>query len=294
MTTPLSMRATSCSLPFSYGGAVDGPPLVDRGADGRRPFGRFPAQRPLLSTSAGTPRPTPPPTCSRAPRSVCPSSSPDDLARAAEAREAGKGALVACAGCYPTATSLAAAPAVRAGVSSPKRARSWWTPFRASRARARRRPPARIFCFADETLKRTAWPRIAIRPRSSKFSTSKAPRVHAAPRAGEARTALHGQPAAFVRRPCGRRLRARALSRVLRGKSLRARAARGGHAEDFVGGRHERGPYRSGRERARPRAHRRCAIDNLVKGAAGQAVQCANAVLGLPQTAGLDVVAAPV
>lgn len=31
-----------------------------------------------------------------------------------------------------------------------------------------------------------------------------------------------------------------------------------------------------------------CAIDNLVKGAAGQAIQCANAVLGLPETAGLS------
>ncbi|MFU8891319.1 MAG: N-acetyl-gamma-glutamyl-phosphate reductase [Anaerosomatales bacterium] len=32
-----------------------------------------------------------------------------------------------------------------------------------------------------------------------------------------------------------------------------------------------------------------CAIDNLVKGTAGQAVQCANLVLGLPETAGLDL-----
>lgn len=31
-----------------------------------------------------------------------------------------------------------------------------------------------------------------------------------------------------------------------------------------------------------------CAIDNLVKGAAGQAVQCANIALGLAETAGLD------
>ena len=31
-----------------------------------------------------------------------------------------------------------------------------------------------------------------------------------------------------------------------------------------------------------------CAIDNLVKGAGGQAVQCANIVLGLPESAGLD------
>ncbi|MGO9341283.1 MAG: N-acetyl-gamma-glutamyl-phosphate reductase [Acidimicrobiales bacterium] len=32
-----------------------------------------------------------------------------------------------------------------------------------------------------------------------------------------------------------------------------------------------------------------CAIDNLVKGAAGQAIQCANIVLGLPETSGLPI-----
>jgi N-acetyl-gamma-glutamyl-phosphate reductase len=31
-----------------------------------------------------------------------------------------------------------------------------------------------------------------------------------------------------------------------------------------------------------------CAIDNLGKGAAGQAVQCANAVLGYPETEGFE------
>jgi N-acetyl-gamma-glutamyl-phosphate reductase len=33
-----------------------------------------------------------------------------------------------------------------------------------------------------------------------------------------------------------------------------------------------------------------CAIDNLVKGAAGQAIQCANLSLGLPETSGLPLV----
>lgn len=36
-----------------------------------------------------------------------------------------------------------------------------------------------------------------------------------------------------------------------------------------------------------------CAIDNLGKGAAGQAIQCANAVLGLPETQGLECVPQP-
>jgi N-acetyl-gamma-glutamyl-phosphate reductase len=33
-----------------------------------------------------------------------------------------------------------------------------------------------------------------------------------------------------------------------------------------------------------------CAIDNLVKGASGQAIQCANLALGLDETAGLPTV----
>jgi N-acetyl-gamma-glutamyl-phosphate reductase len=33
-----------------------------------------------------------------------------------------------------------------------------------------------------------------------------------------------------------------------------------------------------------------CALDNLVKGASGQAIQCANLAVGLPETAGLPMV----
>jgi N-acetyl-gamma-glutamyl-phosphate reductase len=32
-----------------------------------------------------------------------------------------------------------------------------------------------------------------------------------------------------------------------------------------------------------------CALDNLVKGASGQAIQCANATLGLAETTGLPI-----
>ncbi len=32
-----------------------------------------------------------------------------------------------------------------------------------------------------------------------------------------------------------------------------------------------------------------CALDNLVKGASGQAIQCANAALGLGETVGLPI-----
>ena len=36
-----------------------------------------------------------------------------------------------------------------------------------------------------------------------------------------------------------------------------------------------------------------CAIDNVGKGAAGQAIQCANIVFGLPETCGLQTIAIP-
>ena len=41
----------------------------------------------------------------------------EDIDRARELHAAGKPALVACAGCYPTATSIASAPAIRAGLT---------------------------------------------------------------------------------------------------------------------------------------------------------------------------------
>jgi N-acetyl-gamma-glutamyl-phosphate reductase len=44
----------------------------------------------------------------------------EGLAQLAEKHASGKGVLVACAGCYPTATSLAAAPAIRAGALADK------------------------------------------------------------------------------------------------------------------------------------------------------------------------------
>ena len=76
---------------------------------------------------------------------------PDDLARAAGARAAGEGVLVACAGCYHTATSLAAAPAVRAGLVRPNGvvvvdAISGVT------GAGKKASTRTHFCFADENL----------------------------------------------------------------------------------------------------------------------------------------------
>lgn len=75
----------------------------------------------------------------------------DGLAQARDSYEAGEGALVACAGCYPTATSLAAAPAVREGLVAEA------TPVVVDAISgitgAGKKCTARThFCFADENL----------------------------------------------------------------------------------------------------------------------------------------------
>ncbi len=94
---------------------------------------------------------------------------PDDLARAARAH--GEPAFVACAGCYPTATSLAAAPQ-SAPASRLQAAPSSSMPSRASRARARRPRRARTSASPTRTWRPTAWARTATRPRSSRSSAS--------------------------------------------------------------------------------------------------------------------------
>ncbi len=44
----------------------------------------------------------------------------DEITQAAKCHDSGEAVLVACAGCYPTATSLAAAPLLKAGVVDPE------------------------------------------------------------------------------------------------------------------------------------------------------------------------------
>lgn len=219
---------------------------------------------------------------------------PDDLARAAEAREAGKGALVACAGCYPTATSLAAAPAVRAGFVAEEGAVV--VDAISGVTGAGKKATARThFCFADENLEAYGvathrhtpeieqildlkgrlvfTPHLAPAKRGL-LSTVNLPLSSDAP--ADAASVLERYRAFYEGNPF-----VRVLPEGVMPKTSSVVGTNGAHIGLAVN------------ERARVLIAV-CAIDNLVKGAAGQAVQCANAVLGLPQTAGLDVVAAPV
>ncbi len=219
---------------------------------------------------------------------------PADLERAAAARAKGEGVLVACAGCYPTATSLAAAPALRAGLAAPDGvvvadAISGVTG-------AGKKASARThYCFADENFEAYGvathrhtpeieqilgledrlvfTPHLAPAKRGL-LSTVNVPLAADAPSDAEAFVERYR---AFYRdRPFVHVLDAGAMPRT-------SSVAGTNHAHIGL----------AVNARARMLIAV-CAIDNLGKGAAGQAMQCANAVLGLPERAGFDRAAVPV
>lgn len=216
-----------------------------------------------------------------------------DLASAAEKHAAGEPALVACAGCYPTATSIAAFPAVDSG----------WVDGTvvvdaiSGVTGAGKKPTARThFCGADENLEAYG---VATHRHTPEIEQ------------------ILGLPGKVVFTPHLAPLSRGLLSTV---NLPLADSARDLAAEDVV----ER--YRSfyeGRPFVRvlpagsmPKTSSvvgTCAcqvglavnreagmlvavgaIDNLCKGAAGQAVQCANLVFGYPETLGLPMLALPV
>lgn len=197
--------------------------------------------------------------------------------------------LVACPGCYPTATLLAAAPAVRSGVvvsdrvivdaksgvSGAGRAQSAATHFStvnesvaAYKVATHRHTPEIAQGLGDLGLDR---PRVTFSPHlvpmtrgllstvylevSSGFSASDAHALYAETYAAEPFITVH---------PAGRM----PATAEVRGSN---RAHIGVTVDESSG-----------------MLVASCAIDNLVKGTSGQAVQCANAVFGLAETLGLD------
>ncbi len=219
----------------------------------------------------------------------------DELARAAADRAAGKAVVVACAGCYPTATSLAAAPALRGGLVAESGivvadAVSGVT------GAGKKATERTHFCFADENLEAYGvgahrhtpeieqilgipgrlvfTPHLAPLNRGllSTVTLPLSPDVPL-PRVEEL---VERYEAFYADAPFVQVLPAGVLPRT-------ASVAGTNHAHVGVGV--------VGAARAIVAVG---AIDNLGKGAAGQAVQCANVVFGLPPTRGLQAVAVPV
>ena len=219
---------------------------------------------------------------------------PDDLVAAAQQRKEGKGAVVGCAGCYPTATTLAAAPAVRLGLVDDK------APIVVDAISgvtgAGKKATARThFCFANENLEAYGVAthrhtpeieqilgvsdRLVFTPHLAPLNRGLLSTVNLPLAAGATReVATIGESykefyrdSAFVT----------VLDAGVMPKTSSIVGTNCAHIGLAVN-------ERVGMLIAVG------AIDNLCKGAANQAVQCANIVFGLPEDLGLDKVAVPV
>ena len=219
---------------------------------------------------------------------------PDDLAAAAQQRKEGKGAVVGCAGCYPTATTLAAAPAVRLGLVDDK------APIVVDAISgvtgAGKKATARThFCFANENLEAYGVAthrhtpeieqilgisdRLVFTPHLAPLNRGLLSTVNLPLAAGATRDVAKivesytefYRDSAFVT----------VLDAGVMPKTSSVVGTNCAHIGLAVN-------ERVGMLIAVG------AIDNLCKGAANQAVQCANIVFGLPEDLGLDKVAVPV
>ena len=197
--------------------------------------------------------------------------------------------LVACPGCYPTATTLAALPALRAGVVTGDRvvvdAKSGVS------GAGRSATPGTHYVTVDEAV-----------------SPYKVAAHRHTPEIEQALSCAAGRSLGVVFAPhlvpMSRGLLSTVYLDVEKGFSAaEAQAIYAEHYADepFVFVRDADAMPSTAEVRGTNRASigvtvdertgtlvAACAIDNLVKGAAGQAIQCLNAVLGLPETEGLD------
>ncbi len=201
--------------------------------------------------------------------------------------------LVAAPGCYPTSTALAATPAIKAGLVADTLVISDCI---SGVTGAGRTPSARThFCHSNESVE----------------AYGVAKHRHT-PEIEQTLSIIAGQPVDVVFTPHLAPLNRGLLSTVyLQAKpDVTAQDVQAAYEDFFAdeplvtmlpAGQMPQTGSVAGSARAQVGvaldARRRttivasCAIDNLGKGAASQAVQCANAVLGYPETTGLDFVA---
>lgn len=214
----------------------------------------------------------------------------EGLHQLAQRHAQGEGVLVACAGCYPTATSLAAYPAIHAGLVGEGLIVA---DAISGVSGAGKKSSARThFCFADEDLQ-------AYGVASHRHT----PEIEQ----------ILGIPGRLVFTPHLAPLDRGLLSTVtLPAANGVTQQQLEGIYRDFYNGHQLVSVLESGEQprtsavAGTSRAHvavvhsertgaiiATCAIDNVGKGAAGQAVQCANVVYGLPETTGLQSIASP-
>ncbi len=217
----------------------------------------------------------------------------DELADAARRRAEGEAVLVGCAGCYPTATSLAAAPAIRAGLvdaTAPVVADAISGVTGAGKKATERTH----FCFANENAEAYGVGthrhtpeieqilgiegRLVFTPHLAPLnrgllSTVTLPMAQGVSPTTEELVELYRT--FYADRPLVSVMDAGVQPRTASvAGTCRAQVGVVVHSAGVI--------VATG------------AIDNLGKGAAGQAVQCANIVFGLPETSGLEEIANPV
>ena len=197
--------------------------------------------------------------------------------------------LVACAGCYPTATTLAALPALKAGLSTGSRA---IVDAKSGVSGAGRSPSATVhYVAATESV-----------------SPYKVGAHRHTPEMEQALSLAAGRDVSVMFTPHLVPMARGLLSTVYLDApaSLTTEDAVQAYREFYAGepfvNVHDAGVMPStaevrGTSRAAVGVHvdsksgtlvAACAIDNLGKGAASQGIQCLNAVLGFPETEGLD------
>jgi N-acetyl-gamma-glutamyl-phosphate reductase len=197
--------------------------------------------------------------------------------------EIGSATAVAAAGCYPTAAALALAPLLRAGLASS----SGIVVDAASGVSGAGSAPsaANAFATVDEDFRAYGLSTHRHTPEMEQilgasvlFTPHLAPMTRGILATCYARLAAPGTTTAEVREALERAYRDEPFVVVVEGSpSTKATAGSNvAHVSALV-------DERTGWVIAL------CALDNLVKGGSGQAVQCANLVLGLPETTGLPL-----
>lgn len=218
-----------------------------------------------------------------------------DLQRQSSARAAGTPVLVAAPGCYPTATALAAAPALAAGLTTTSLVVSDCI---SGVSGAGRTPSERThYCHANESVEAYGVGRHRHTPEIEQTLTGVAGRPmdvvftpHLVPLTRGLLSTVYleaasGVSAEQVQQAYADAYAQEVLVTTLPSGQMPRTGSVAGSARAQVGVALD--------QRRRSVIVASCAIDNLGKGAASQAVQCANIVLGLPETCGLDF-AAPV
>lgn len=217
-----------------------------------------------------------------------------ELADAARRFAAGKAVLVACAGCYPTATSLAAYPAIHAGLSAGLVVADAVSGVTGAGKKSTARTH---YCFADENVEAYGIASHRHTPEIEQIlGIAGQDRLVFTPHLAPLKRGILSTVTLSL--PAGISISASALQELYEGFY-----ARHPLVQVLPAGTSPKTASVTGTVKAQVSATLAAngraivclgAIDNLCKGAAGQAVQCANIVCGLDAAEGLPLVAMPV